>query len=178
VQFTSTGGTVPNAVISQSPPGGTHGHTGDQVILVVLNPNSQYPVPDVTGQSPTSAAGNLGAAGLIVASSSTSKCANTVASGLVVATSPGAGSLVSAGATVQLIVSAGVCNVIVPSVIGMTQVNATAAMTGQGLQVNYVTGDSATCVGQSDWVASQDLSGGSTAPYHTVVNLTYCPPTG
>jgi serine/threonine-protein kinase len=178
---TATGGVLPGQVISQVPAGGAKANTGDTVNLVVLSQSANFPVPDVSGQSPTTAAANLGAAGLTVASTSASKCSNTVPTGMVVYTVPAAGTQVASGTSIQLVLSSGVCNVIVPNVVGLSQSAATAALTAQGLLSIFNTdtnpGDCPT-TGTGDTVFSQVPTAGAPAPYKSTVNLQYCPPLG
>jgi len=64
-------------------------------------------------------------------------CSNTIASGLVITTVPVAGSLVTSGEVVKLVLSSGYCPVVVPTVINDTQSAATAALQQQGLLASF-----------------------------------------
>ena len=181
VVFTSTSSSNarPNTVLYQDPPGGVEGRTGDTVTLTVLSPGSQFPVPDVTGQSALDAASLLGQSGLQVDNTQGSACSNVHAEGLVVATSPAIGSLVVSNDKIQLILSTGYCDVVVPDVTGMTKALATTTMQQQGLVVTMVTlvSMSTDCSNGTvrDQVMSQTLSPGSQHPYKTEVKLNWCP---
>lgn len=181
VVFTSTSSSNarPNTVLYQDPPGGVEGRTGDTVTLTVLSPGSQFPVPDVSGQSALDAASLLGQSGLQVDNTQGSACSNVHAEGLVVATSPAIGSLVVSNDKIQLILSTGYCDVVVPDVTGMTKALATTTMQQQGLVVTMVTlvSLSTDCSNGAirDQVMSQTLSPGSQHPYKTEVKLNWCP---
>ncbi len=182
VSFTNQGGPgdFPGNVIQQNPSGGTQGHTGEKISLIVLSLNSTYPVPDVSGDTPVGAASALGNAGLGVTATNGSVCSNTKASGIVVSTVPAAGQPVSSGTKIKLIVSSGYCTVIVPTVQGETQANASAALEAQGLmpQYTYLMPTDPNCLGQSDYVVDQTPLGGSSALFKSTVTMDYCPPTG
>ena len=166
---------IPDTVLSQSPNGGTPGKTGDTVILFVLSPSAKYPVPDVAGSTSAQAGATLGNAGLTVNPRSLHRCSNTVASGLVTSTLPAAGTPVASGSEVQLIESSGVCQVVVPSVIGDTQSQATTALNNQGLVPAFTTADSSLCsAGQNGTVAAQSAQPGSSVPYNTTIDLMVC----
>ena len=179
VVFTSTASenAKPNTVLYQDPPGGVQGRTGDTVTLTVLAPGSQFPVPDVSGQSPLDAASLLGQSGLTVDSTQGSVCSNVHAAGLVVSTTPAIGSLVVSGDKIQLILSTGYCDVVVPDVTGMSKALASSSMQNQGLVVTVTTllSTSPDCVGKTDEVIAQTLSPGSQHPYNSAVTLSWCP---
>ena len=92
-------------VLNQTPPGGSSGHTGDQVILQVLSPSSMYPVPDIVNQTQLQAAAILGQASLTVGAEPTQACSNNVPSGNVVGTTPAIGTPVKSGTTINFIIS-------------------------------------------------------------------------
>jgi len=179
VVFTSTGSNdaKPNTVLYQDPPGGVQGRTGDTVTLTVLAPGSQFPAPDVSGQSPLDAASLLGQSGLTVDSTQGSVCSNVHAAGLVVSTTPAIGSLVVSGDKIQLILSTGFCDVVIPDVTGMSKALASSTMQNQGLVVTVMTliSTSTDCTGKTDEVISQTLSPGSQHPYNSAVTLSWCP---
>ena len=177
VQFTAGSGTnqTPNTVLSQTPIGGSQSRTGKTVTLVVLNPSSTFPVPSLVGDTPSQAGATLGAASLTPNSTTTSQCSNSVTSGDVVASNPAAGSPVKSGSTVTLILSSGVCNVVVPNVVGDTQANATSQLKTQGLTGSFADGTISQCLTYSDQVINQGDAPGSSVPFNSVVPLTYCP---
>jgi serine/threonine-protein kinase len=177
IEFTSTApaGSLPNVVLNQTPPGGSSGHTGDQVILQVLSPNSMYPVPDIANQTQLQAAAILGQASLTVGAAPTQACSNNVPSGNVVGTTPAIGTPVKSGSTINFIVSTGYCNVVVPSVIGLTMAGATATLQAQGLIGNFVTVTMG-CSSYNDYVLTQNQQApGSSLPYGSAVTVGYCP---
>ena len=181
--LTPVSGVSPNTVIGQNPTGGATVPAGTNVTVTVLSPDAPVYVPNVAGQTTTAAANALGSAGLKVASTQGSQCSNTIPTGNVVKTSPGANSSVANGSTVTLITSTGVCNVLVPNVSGSasdTEVYAsnTLAQYGFQTQFNELLPSDSRCTGQSDYVADQNPTGGTLAPYGSTVTMDYCPPAG
>ena len=181
VTFTTTApasGGTPNSVISQSPVGGTSSRTGRTVYLTVLAPNSSFALPNVRGQTALQAATTLGQYGLSVASSPQSSCSNTVSQGSVLRTVPAAGSSVQAGASIQLVTSSGYCNVVVPSIIGSTTIDAQTTLSGQGLSLGQVSDAppaSCTAPNSSGTIVTQNPGPGASALYNSSVDVTVCP---
>ena len=98
--------TVPEGdVISQDPAGGQQADRGSTVQLVVSSGEEQVTVPDVRGQTETTAANELGRRGFSV--STRRAFSDTVNAGLVISTDPEPGDEVSPGSTVTLVVSEG-----------------------------------------------------------------------
>jgi beta-lactam-binding protein with PASTA domain len=162
-------------VLVQSPVFGTKDQTGDKVTLTVLAPNVKYPMPNVGGETQAGAASNLTTAGLSVSPTGLRACSNTIGSGLVIATMPVAGSLVSSGASVELVISSGFCKVVVPTVVNDTQSVATAALKQQGLLASYTTDTVNICSpGTPPIVTSQSAQGGTSVKYGSTVDLTLC----
>ncbi len=170
-------GALPDVVLSQVPKGGATAHTGDTVRLTVLQPGTTYPLPSVIKDTTVQAAQVLGQAGLTVSPTPGTQCSNTVASGLVVNTVPGPYTPVKAGSTVQLITSSGVCQVVVPSVIGRATPGATVVLKSQNLLLGQTTvSTSLTCTpAQSGLIDSQSPAPGTSAPYNSSVDVTTCP---
>jgi beta-lactam-binding protein with PASTA domain len=124
---------------------------GTSVGLAVPNPSSTTTtvasnglvnVPSVIGKSQADAAKSLAGSGLLAAHSS--QVASEPA-GTVITQSPGAGLQVQAGSTVDLVVSSGLGagtstvvggNILVPSVLGLTESAATGALAGAGWGVS------------------------------------------
>jgi beta-lactam-binding protein with PASTA domain len=172
---TAPGNSIPNTVLVQSPVFGTKDQTGDKVTLTVLAPNVKYPMPNVGGETQAGAASNLTTAGLSVSPTGLRACSNTIGSGLVIATMPVAGSLVSSGASVELVISSGFCKVVVPTVVNDTQSVATAALKQQGLLASYTTDTVNICSpGTPPIVTSQSAQGGTSVKYGSTVDLTLC----
>jgi serine/threonine-protein kinase len=154
---------------------GTSARTGDKVVLTILLPTATFAVPPVTGQTPVAATQTLVQQGLSVSATTSTKCSNTVASGLVISTNPPAGTQVKAGTSIILVTSSGVCQVVVPSVLNMTQGEAASAMTAQGLQTTTVAADPTLCTpSQVGTVIDQSSPPGSQVPYNSYVTLTVC----
>ncbi len=165
----------PNTVLSQSPIASTKARSGSFVTLYVLATGSSYPVPNVVGQSPSLAGATLGSEQLAVSPTTTTQCSNTIAQGMVVGTSPSVGSAVTAGTKIQLILSSGLCQVVVPNVVNDTLVQAQAALAHQGLSANEQVAPATLCVGaQNGVVVTQSVTGGSYAQYHSTITLEYC----
>ena len=172
---TAPPGSIPNIVLVQTPLPGTKDRTGDVVLLTVLSPGTKYPMPDVGGETQPGASANLTTAGLSVSSTVTRTCSNTVASDLVVATVPVAGSLVTSGDGVKLVISSGFCPVVVKMVINDTQSAATAALRQQGLLASFTIDTTTVCTpGTAAIVTSQSAPGGTSVPYGSTVDLTLC----
>jgi serine/threonine-protein kinase len=172
-----TSGTNPNNVLSQIPPPGTKDVTGDTVTLVVLTPGGSFPLVSLAEDTTTAAANFLGQFGLTVAQQTTTACSNTVASGLVVSTIPPAGSPVKPGTAVELVTSSGVCEVVVPNVVGFGSNAATASLTANHLVGAFTDAALGTCpvTEAPGTVLSQSVAGGDNAPYGSTIDLTVCP---
>jgi len=177
VSYTSNAqaGVIPGIVITQSPIAGTKTQTGATVTLVVLAPNTQYPLTSVDGLSQVAAGAKLSQQGLLASPTVGQTCSNTVAHNLVVSTVPQAGALVSANTTVKLIVSSGYCQVVVPSVINDTVAQASQALSQAGLEPQYSTDPVIVCAaGAPQTVTTQTPSGGASATYGSTVDLALC----
>jgi serine/threonine-protein kinase len=119
--------TVPEGrVISQDPAAGTLVLIGSSVDLVVSLGQSAL-VPGVIGQSEANAVSAINDASLEVGTV-TYDYSDTVAAGLVISQDPVGGTLVPIGSSVDLVVSLGQPEV--PDVVGRTEPNATAVITG------------------------------------------------
>ena len=172
---TGTTSPQPNTVLQQSPIGGTSVKKGSIVTLSVLAPTSTYPVPSLQGQSVGQAAGALGQVGLIVAGTNGTTCSNSVAVGNVVKTSPAAGTNVASGATVTLITSTGVCQIVVPDVTTLITTKALGVLQKSGLTpVVTAAAPSACANGTIGTVESQSLAPGSFAPYNSQIIISVC----
>ncbi len=92
-------------VISQSPSANTQADKGAEVDITVSSGPSTLKVPDVAGQSVSSASANLASAGFKV--TTVNQASTTVPAGEVIGTNPAAGISVAPGTTVTIIVSTG-----------------------------------------------------------------------
>jgi beta-lactam-binding protein with PASTA domain len=158
--------TVPaGSVISQDPPGGAMAPTGSTVNIVVSTgpDTSTVPVPDVTGQPEGDAQATLEGEGFVV--TSTQQASPDVEIGLVISTNPSAGTEVAQGTTVEMIVSSGPGEVVVPDLLGMDTAEATAAAEAAGLTISVVEDpdnpDSDGVVVKQDPAAGTTVDGGS-----------------
>jgi beta-lactam-binding protein with PASTA domain len=165
----------PNTVLQQSPLAGTSVKKGSMVTLTVLAPTSTYPVPSLQGQGVGQAAAALGQVGLNVATPNGSTCSNSVPVGDVVKTSPDAGSNVASGSTITLIVSTGVCQVVVPNVATLNTTKAIAVLQNRGLVPVVTAASPASCTaGTIGTVGSQSLAPGSFALYNSQIIISVC----
>jgi len=112
------------------PPEGTEVTKGTRVRLLVSQGPEQVTVPDVTGLTRESAEGRLRDEGLEV---SAEEQESDVAEGDVISQNPTAGTRVSRGDTVTIVVSTGTPKVDVPDVVGMSEERATSRLSGAGL---------------------------------------------
>jgi beta-lactam-binding protein with PASTA domain len=101
-------------------------------------PGAQIAVPDVTGQDPAAATSALQAAGLTVATEQRTDFSPTVPAGQVTATDPSASSRVARDRPVTLVVSQGPQQLDLPTVVGLSEDDARAALG------DFTVGDSST----------------------------------
>lgn len=126
-------------VVSQDPAAGTMVAAGSTVNIVVsTGPDAPatIPVPDVAGQSAADAQAALEAEGFVV--TATEQPSADIEAGLVISTNPGAGTEVAPGTSVEIIVSSGQEDVVVPDFSGMSMQDATAAAEAAGLTITFV----------------------------------------
>jgi serine/threonine-protein kinase len=94
-----------------------------------------------------------------------------IPAGQIITQTPAAGSTVTEGATVKLVISQGVQSVPVPSVLGKDQTTAQNELTAAGLVVASVSQEYSDTV-EAGNVISQSISGGKTVEYGTEISLT------
>ena len=156
--------TVPiGSVISESPAAGTPVNGGSSVNLVI---SSGVSVPNVVSQTQAAATTAITTAGLMVGTT-TNASSKTVPIGSVISESPAAGTQVSAGSSVNLVISSGVT---VPNVVNDTQAAATTAITGAGLVVGTTTNASSSTVAIGS-VISESPAAGTAVNGGSSVNL-------
>jgi serine/threonine-protein kinase len=122
-------------VYEQNPGAGTEQDEGSDVQLLVSKGPAEVTVPNTVGVSETDARDRLAAVGLkanVVEVFSDSEIGN------VIAQDPTAGSKAAKGSEVRLNVSKGTAKVDVPSVVGLSQADATTQVKAAGLAVNVV----------------------------------------
>jgi hypothetical protein len=107
VVTTAASTTVPAGnVISESPAAGTQVNAGSAVNLVVSSGPGQVAVPNVVGLTQAAATTAITSAGLVLGAV-TSESSATVPAGSVIRESPVAGTLVSPGSAVSVVISSG-----------------------------------------------------------------------
>lgn len=125
-----------NAVVRQDPPPGVEVEPNTVVSLVLSDGPPDVPVPDVAGFPRALAERVLKAAGFRLGRIDTLPSASD--RGIVVQTRPGPGVGRSAGTSIEVVVSSGKADVTVPSMVGLTLVEARARLAEIGLLVGSV----------------------------------------
>jgi eukaryotic-like serine/threonine-protein kinase len=156
-------------VIRTDPAANMQIERGSEVVVFVSSGVELVKVPDVTGQDAVSAANQLGSASFKV--ERVTEPSDTVETDTVIRTDPAAGTDAPKGSTVQLVISSGQQQVRVPSVVGLTQSEATAVLQDAGFQVatQEVTTLDPTRSGR---VISQSPSAGTQAGKGSTVTIT------
>jgi len=153
-------------VIDQSPEGGVRIAKGDTVTITVSKGVEQVTVPKVVGLDQTSALQLLQDKGLKLGKVKPG-FSTKFAAGVVMAQSPKPNNTVPKGTPVDLVVSQGVQQVSVPSVIGLDESSATATLHNDGFNVSTQSQNSDQPQGT---VIDQTPNGGS-APKGSTVSL-------
>ncbi|GMQ98850.1 MAG: hypothetical protein BMS9Abin17_1379 [Acidimicrobiia bacterium] len=151
------------SVVSQVPAAATMVAPGSTVNIVVsTGPDTPgtVPVPDVVGQPAEDAQATLEGDGFTVSSSDQPSA--DIEEGLVISTNPSAGTEVAPGTTVEIVVSSGADDVVVPDLTGMTADEAMTAAEAVGLTVEIV--EDPDNPDPDGVVVSQDPAAGSTVP--------------
>jgi serine/threonine-protein kinase len=123
-------------VISTDPAPGTEDQVGSPVTVLVSSGPREVSVPDVTGETQANATATLAAAGLKVTVSKREVA--EPAAGTVISQSPAAGSRLKAGAQVTIAVAQALKRVAAPSVVGQSEAQAVATLTGAGFTSHTV----------------------------------------
>jgi eukaryotic-like serine/threonine-protein kinase len=163
-------------VISQDPQGATKAKDGSSVSLTVSSGPGSVAVPTVVGETEAQARSSIEIANLTVGK--VVHEANTqFASGRVIDTSPSAGTSVTVGSAVTLIVSSGPPSVQVPDVTSEDAGQAKATLQSRGFNVTTTSQVSSTATPNT--VLTQDPVGGKSAPSGSTVALVVAkaPPT-
>ncbi len=165
--------TVPaGQVISQSPAAGVEVAAGTAVNLTVSRGPEPVVVPDVTGMTQANAAAALTGAGLDVGQV-VQAFSDTIPVGRVISQDPAADAEVPPGTAVDLEVSKGPAppgDIAVPSLAGMTQAQAGAALTGATLALGAVT-EAYSATVPAGQVISQNPAAGAMVAAATPVNI-------
>jgi serine/threonine-protein kinase len=156
-------------VVDQNPAPNTSAPKGSTVTIFVSNGPAAVTVPDVSGDSLGQAQATLQNAGF--ETSTTSEADDSTPSGRVIRTEPPAGSQRPKGATITIVVSSGTGNVTVPSVIGLSQANATAVLENKGFEVD-VQEQEVLDPSKDGKVIDQDPNSGASRPSGATVTIT------
>ncbi|MDA8358647.1 MAG: Stk1 family PASTA domain-containing Ser/Thr kinase [Actinomycetota bacterium] len=160
-------------VVAQTPLPGRTAKAGSQVVLSVSKSTTTVAVPDVTGHTAIQAASTLGAKGL-QAGTTSSQCSNSYGKGLVVSTSPAAGTQVRKSTTVNLVVSSGPCQAVVPTVKGQTPTAARTTLESKGFG-DVTTASTTKCTAPTDGkVVGTTPAAGTSATTSQPVKLQVC----
>jgi beta-lactam-binding protein with PASTA domain len=149
-------------VISQVPAPGGSAAEGSLVKLLISSGPQMVTVPNVNGLTQAAATTAIVKAKLKV-TTVTQRPSNTVATGNVISQDPVGGSSAAAGSPINLVISSGPPMVTVPTVAGLTQSAAVAAITRAKLTVGTVTA--------TGKIISQDPASGSSVAEGAAVNL-------
>ena len=156
-----------DSVLAVSPPPGQKLKRGDLVELAVSSGPANVLEPDVTGTDLPTATQRLQAAGYTVGRVTTTDKA-TQQSGLVVAQDPPAGTSGHKGDAVNLTVSAGSGQVLVPDVTGKDQTEAANELTQAGLKFIYGPKEGSATVPAGNVIRTTPAAGSSVAKGATV----------
>jgi len=157
-------------VISTDPPAGTELQAGSQVTVVVSSGPAQTSVPDLVGQSKTAAEATLTNAKLTVGTV-TQRETSEQSPGTVLEQSPTAGSSLTEGAAVDLVVAQAIKEVTVPSTVGAAKKAASNALEHAGFKVKSTSRTTAE-QSQSGVVLEQSPAGGAHVRKGSTVTIT------
>jgi len=157
------------SVISQTPTAGTQVTIGSAIALVVSSGPPLVAVPNVVNMTQAAATTAITNTNLAVGAVTTAS-STTVPAGSVISQNPTAGTQVTIGSAVALLVSSGPPLVTVPDVVTMTQAAATTAITNTNLAVGAVTTASSTSVPAGS-VISQTPTAGTLVTINTAIAL-------
>lgn len=135
----------------------------------VVTPQS-VAVPDVARFTQANGTALIVAAGLVLGTV-TPQASATVPAGEIISQNPLAGTPVSPGSAVNIVVSTGAGGTIVPNVVNLTQSAATAAITGAGLVLGAVTQATSPSVPAGSVISQNPTAGTSVAPGSAVALL-------
>lgn len=140
--------------------------------ITVSAVSGQVSVPDVINLTQNAAQITIENAGLILGSITTNS-SDTIAAGCVVNQDPVAGVTVPVGSDVDLVISTGpaVTTVSVPNLIGLSQADATSAITDAELTLGTVTTENSDIVASGN-VISQNPAAGQEVEFGATVDIT------
>ena len=152
-------------VISQDPAGAATAVKGSTVTITVSSGTDQVTVPNVSGQSQSSAEQAIRNAGLVPSASTSPSSGDTP--GTVISQDPGGGGKADRGSTVNIVIASAPANVTVPDVVGNTASDARFKLVNAGFKVTSDTADSSEPAGNV--IDQNPASGVSVAPGTTIV---------
>lgn len=156
-------------VISQSLESDSEVDKGDTITLIVSSGEEKTTVPNVKGQSQSSATRTLKNAGFKV--SVKTSYSSSVDEGDVISQSPSSGSKLAEGSTVTITVSSGSERVTVPSLSHYTEAEARQQLSNMGLTLGSVNRKYDDSV-EKNYVISQSISSGTKVAKGTAVGIT------
>jgi beta-lactam-binding protein with PASTA domain/predicted Ser/Thr protein kinase len=155
-------------VIASTPPEGTEAEKGTTVRLTVSRGPQPIDVPDVVGKTADEARGLLEGKGLKV--TETTKESTSEDAGTVLSQSPGGGTAVKPGRTVDLTVAKAPAQVQVPDVTTQRAPDARATLRAAGFKVRSVP-EPVDTRDQRKLVQSQDPAGGTQAARGALITI-------
>jgi beta-lactam-binding protein with PASTA domain/predicted Ser/Thr protein kinase len=158
----------PGKVIAVSPPGGKRLRRGSTVTLIVSKGVTNKTVPTITDMTVQDATALLQQRGLVLGDRSEQN--DLADAGTVIAQDPAAGAIAPVGSPVNVTVSKGPKDVLVPDLTGQDEQTAIANLAQAGLKEGHV-GRVASSDQPSGLVVSNDPPGGTQAPEGSAVNL-------
>lgn len=135
-----------NTVLEQDPVPDSVVDEGTTVTLSVSTGPALVEIPDVSGLTPKEARKRLEDQGLVV--TLVNKASDTVPKGSVIRTDPAAGTEISVGSTVKILVSSGTAKATVPALIGVQLDSALSRLESAGLSANVVQQDASVPAGE------------------------------
>lgn len=156
------------SIISEIPTAGAKVRKGSSVGVTVSSGKPQAGVPTVTGMTLDNATSAIATAGLVVGTI-THQNSGTFPANTVISQSPAAGTQITLGSAVNLVVSSGQAHVTMPAVIGSTQANAIAKLQGLGLHVDV--GTALTSAQPAGIVYAQGPAAGTQVPSGGTVTI-------
>jgi beta-lactam-binding protein with PASTA domain len=155
-------------VVWQDPPPGVIAPEGTKVTLVSSAGPPKIPVPDVSGLDGTLAQSLVAAAGLVVSQMESVQAA--APTGLAMLTRPPAGTALTPGSGVAIVISRGAPTIPIPDLLGMASADARTRLETEGLQLGTVTRRRTADASPGTVVAQRPAAGTLAAP-GTVVDI-------
>jgi eukaryotic-like serine/threonine-protein kinase len=161
--------TVPDGSATRTDPGaGVSVPAGSAVTLFISTGKPLVTVPDVRGESQSTAQATLQSAGFSVSSST--QVSTSVSPGDVISQDPAGASQVAPGSTVNIVVAQAPPKVNVPNVTGQKASAASSSLSGAGLTVKQQT-QTVTNQAQDGLVISQNPGGGASVDKGSTVTI-------